>query len=204
MMKAPATAAARPPAPSAASETGPPARSRSHHALTTAKMQEQLSGHIQPATDVRKPKLHSVSKVQTGHAISIADKEAHNDSDLQAASHQAATPFAKQGLEYEAAAVSPMCSPSPVRQLAFQLEHTALDDDPTPAKRPSSDVQPCRSQQRMTSVGKGANSSRDAVPDSLEGEGRRAEGARGPLLLALGDELQAMPWESLPGLQYER
>ena len=202
MMKAPATAAARPPAPSAASGTGPAARSRSHHTITTAKMQKQPSGHVQPATDVCKSKPLSKCEDQTGHVTSIADKDARNDEDLKAASHQAATPSAKEGLEDEA--VSPMCSPSPVRQLAFQLEHTALDDDPTPAKMSSSDVQQCRIQQRMTSVGKGGNSSNDAVPDGLEGEGCRADHARGPLLLVLGDEVQAMPWESLPGLQSER
>lgn len=211
MMKAPATAAAEPPA---ASASLPTARGRSRKALTELqpKVKEQ-----QPRDEAdngkTKANIPRSSRPQRGHTAQDAKpmlRRAHGDDatgsdfDPHAAGCQTSVPLDGQSREEDAGVASPMCSPSPVRQLAFQLEHTALEDGPSPSDRPGRSVRQRSKQRCRSSASREPASSGDAAADDRTEGGSRAEGNRGPVLLVLGDELQAMPWESLPGLQSER
>ncbi|KAK9825057.1 hypothetical protein WJX74_004795 [Apatococcus lobatus] len=209
MMKAPTTAAAKPPAASVASASVQAARRNPRQPTANTQKRRQLSSHASPGADAPMSRARSSCKLQTAGSAhdterssvkAIGDSAASNCNDDQ----QAATPSACDSLVDDAEGASPTRSPSPVRQLAFQLEHTALEEGLTPAGRPRYKAEQCRRQQLRLPARKAAASSTDAAAaDDLAGGETVAGDARGPVLLVLGDELQAMPWESLPGLRSE-
>ena len=205
-MKAPAAAADS--APGAVAATIPAQRKGAPELQTAVpdRSHQERPGPSGPVPEIpkrsRNPSARQHQQSQPQHYPQDTEYKCDDGDDIVAAVSPT-TPIRVVDTEprHQDQPMSPIGSPSPVRQLAFQLENTALDDGPSPAQT-GHKWRHGKSQQRAEQSENTLGSTYEA--QDLDLAAWAVSGSRGPVLLVLGDELQAMPWESLPGLRSER
>ncbi len=233
MMKAPASARDKPPAQAAAGATAcataPARRTRPKPPGSAAALQmADPLGQSQIASNPVKRTARTAKQLEenpprgNSYPSSCISNDANDrrssmhgmDTAILSASAQGnrgqpVSPSRDQSLTGLTGCASPAGSPSPVRQLASQLERTALEDAASPMQRDalqgSADAVPLRTpRQPLAAASSARRSHREASGDGKIEQDRERISARGPVLLVLGQEVQTMPWESLPGLQMQR